>query len=88
MARALTQAQVIRRKAILARLAAFPNSTADALREHLARRCNIYITVDTVQRDLRVMKKIGTVRSVGRSYYEGLRWELCGDTEMWKEQPS
>lgn len=64
MARNLTRAQVERRTAILGRLTGVTPSvvTADEVREYLARKHHIFVTVDTVQRDLRAMAEAGTVQ--------------------------
>lgn len=63
MVRAPTGAQVIRRQAILERLRRFPVPlTTDEIRSYLVGRKRIFVTVDTVQRDLRLMEREGSLR--------------------------
>lgn len=52
---------------MLAWLQARGSQTADELRGHLAHYQRVYVTVDTVQRDLREMKKAGIIQRVYRS---------------------
>ncbi len=61
MARRWTSAQITRRCAILARLRQVKVVTIAGLRRYLAGRKHIYVTEDTVGRDLRAMEKAGTV---------------------------
>lgn len=74
MTRALTQAQLIRRSAIVTYLIEGVK-TADEVRKYLARVWIIYVMVDTVQRDLRVMERDGIVVCRGRLKV-GYQWEL------------
>ena len=62
MARAMTKQVSTRRSAILDELKAHGTRTGDQLREYLARQKSIYVTVDTVMVDLRVMMEVGTVQ--------------------------
>ena len=80
MARALTRAQSERRSAILERLRAVDQATPDQLRSYLAHDKRIFITVDTVQADLRAMEKAGTVRRGHRTWASGTYWGLCDAT--------
>ncbi len=66
--RALTQAQVTRRTALLARLEGL-SASADELREYLVRRKRIIVTVDTVQTDLHAMEKAGSVHRWRSGHY-------------------
>lgn len=59
--RSLTHAQITRRKAILARLRQVEIATASEIRAYLARHEQIYVTIDTVGRDLNAMKEADTV---------------------------
>lgn len=89
MARSLTKAQITRRLAILTRLRQVPIATLAELRQYLASRRHIYVTEDTVGRDLRAMKDVGTVKSsphptVGHEWGGGRRirhtgWTLAPD---------
>lgn len=70
--RALTQAQLTRRLAILDRLEGTLGASGDEIRSYLIRRKSIIVTVDTVQSDLRAMEKAGKVS----------RWR-CGRYWLW-----
>ena len=76
MARVPTRAQTERRNAILERLRATDKATPDELGSYLAHDKRIFITVDTVQADLRAMEKAGTVRRVRRTWARGTYWGL------------
>lgn len=76
MMRSLTKAQIERQAALLARLGTVKTATASELRAFLARYHSIFITEDTVQRDLRAMAAVGTVCSDRRRYYGGKEWRL------------
>lgn len=67
--RQLTQAQFTRRSAILKFLdnrlmSSMGPCTADEVREHCARHHAIYVTVDTIQRDLNAMQVVKSVYSI------------------------
>lgn len=64
--RNLTDAQIDRRRAIRGRLETWGAQTANAIRSHLAQH-SIFVTVDTVQRDLKAMERAGTVKQGGRT---------------------
>ena len=68
MVRAPTGAQVIRRQAILERLlgAAAPMSVQE-IRSYLVGRVRIFVTEDTIQRDLRLMEREGSLLCEKRS---------------------
>lgn len=74
MARALTKAQIRRRTLLVECLLFRDIATAAELRQFLAGRRHIYVTVDTVGRDLRAMEEAGTVqrrRHLGSSHEWG-----------------
>ena len=74
MTRSLTKNQFTRRRAILARLRAGHIETAARLRSYLKNK-GIFVTVNTVLRDLHAMKDIsGTVR-VADLPENSLLWE-------------
>lgn len=73
--RSPTKSAIERRSAIIVRLEAGP-ATANELRQFLASRKSIYVAVDTVQRDLRVLAKVHTVYPIRRRYYGGWQWGL------------
>lgn len=64
--RSLTNAQIERRRAIRGRLETWGAQTANAIRSYFAVH-GIFVTVDTVQRDLRAMEAVGTVKQGGRT---------------------
>lgn len=51
-----------RRLAILGGIRAGDGPTAAMLRQSLAHHDGIHVTIDTVQRDLRAMEEVGTLR--------------------------
>lgn len=59
--RGLTGAQYTRRRAILDRLRKVEVATPAELRQYLAHFVRIFVTVDTVGRDLRAMENAGTL---------------------------
>jgi uncharacterized protein YceH (UPF0502 family) len=65
--RNLTNAQIGRRAFLVRHLTIWGAQTADALRSHLAHRWHTFVTVDTVQRDLKAMEKAGTVKQRGHT---------------------
>jgi DeoR/GlpR family transcriptional regulator of sugar metabolism len=82
--RNLTSAQIARRSALLERLRVQGCQTADMLRSYLVHRKRIIVTVDTVQRDLRAMEAVGTLRrrglsSAGRAWGNGrsIIWSMA-----------
>ncbi len=55
--------------------------TADEVREYVARHHAIYVTVDTIQRDLNAMQKVGSVRSIKHPDHKySFGWLKTGST--------
>ncbi len=84
--RQLTKAQFTRRVEILSWLTSRLASgagvcTANEVREYMACHKSIYVTVDTIQRDLNAMQVAGSVRSIKHPNHKyAFGWLRTGST--------